>query len=278
MSNSQTGSFTRGLGVIIAFLAVLLSCSYSSADVVYSDTDPDNPIPTENVTTGSGGVGNVTFNISEAGAYDYIMSGNGTVTKTGDGALTLSKRNTYSGGTFINTGKVIATAENASASTFGTGAIEIASGATLEFQVSNQLGYGTNAPNDITVKGTFIPSNFTHAKNFTLQNGVIEREYGFTDAGTGLDFEKRTATITSTGNSFIKSRLRIRNTSNVTIKVDSDTLTIDGVIHDAGGFTKTGAGTLKLTAANTFTGGITVNAGKLFLCWNRQDYEQRRYR
>ncbi|MBQ2622695.1 MAG: autotransporter-associated beta strand repeat-containing protein [Thermoguttaceae bacterium] len=265
MSNSQTGSFTRGLGVIIAFLAVLLSCSYSSADVVYSDTDPDNPIPTENVTTGSGGVGNVTFNISEAGAYDYIMSGNGTVTKTGDGALTLSKRNTYSGGTFINTGKVIATAENASASTFGTGAIEIASGATLEFQVSNQLGYGTNAPNDITVKGTFIPSNFTHAKNFTLQNGVIEREYGFTDAGTGLDFEKRTATITSTGNSFIKSRLRIRNTSNVTIKVDSDTLTIDGVIHDAGGFTKTGAGTLKLTAANTFTGGITVNAGKLLV-------------
>ncbi len=510
MSNFQTGSIsrrlTRGFCAAIAFLAVLFACSYSSADKTYTDST----IPAEDVTTGSGGVGNVTFDITEAGAYSNVMSGAGKVTKTGDGTLTLSGANTFTGGLTISSGKILvtdggsigtttkttnnggtlefaiasgtttincnisnyngtktiktgsgtlstgkwisglvevqqgtlkltnqlgdgdrrfsgtvtvakgatlefgakdslgyqnsgttylkiygtlnqsasktnetlkrtqlqlyggtvkstgsttydfcdtnnkvssyalegATAENPTVSTisavlnfrttgtinfetaansqikitdelktgsgscsitklgagtlllsarspsfsggliisagkvianaaqsgdnkfksaFGTGAVEVASGATLEFQVSNQLGTG-NSPNDITIKGTLIPSNFTHVKKITLENGVIESEYGYNNSGSGLDFSTRTATLSSSGTSTIKSRISITNGAKITFDVASgSTLSIDGVIKNTGGYTKSGAGTLKLTADNTYTGTTTISAGSIKL-------------
>lgn len=508
MSNSQTGSIsrrlTRGSSVVVAFFALLFACSYSSADITYTDST----IPAEDVTTGSDGVGNVTFDITEAGAYSSVMSGAGSVTKTGDGMLTLSGANTFTGGLTISSGKIYvtggslgtgkitnnggalefaiasgtttincnisnyngtktiktgsgtlstgkwisglvevqqgtlkltnqlgdgdrrfsgtvtvakgatlefgakdslgyqnsgttylkiygtlnqsasktnetlkrtqlqlyggtvkstgsttydfcdtnnkvssyalegATAENPTVSTisavlnfrttgtinfetaansqikitgelktgsgscsitklgagtlvissksstfsgglivsagkvigdagqsggkstFGTGAVEVASGATLEFQVSNQLGTG-NSPNNITIKGTLIPSNFTHVKNITLENGVIESEYGYNNSGSGLDFSTRTATLSSSGTSKIKSRINIDNTAKITVDVASDsTLSIEGVIKGAGGYTKSGDGTLELTADNTYTGTTTISAGTIKLTGN----------
>jgi rhamnogalacturonan endolyase len=42
-------------------------------------------------------------------------------------------------------------------------------------------------------------------------------------------------------------------------------ITLNGVLSGAGGFTKTGAGTLTLGAVNTFSGGVAVNEGTLLL-------------
>ncbi|MBP3695658.1 MAG: autotransporter-associated beta strand repeat-containing protein [Thermoguttaceae bacterium] len=196
---------------------------------------------------------------------DNAISGNGTLTKTGDGTLHFSNRKTYSGGTTIREGKVIANAKNASASTFGTGRIVVEDGAVLEFQVSNQLGYGANAPNDILIRGTLKPSDYTHIKNVTLENGTIEAEYGFTNGGSGLDFATRTGVIASTGESVINSRININGGAKATFDVVSGNLTVNGIIKSDGKFTKTGDGTLSLTAANTYTGGTTVNAGTLKL-------------
>ena len=44
-----------------------------------------------------------------------------------------------------------------------------------------------------------------------------------------------------------------------------DTLRLDGVINGSQGFGKTGDGQLELTAANTFSGPVTVNAGRLLV-------------
>ena len=52
--------------------------------------------------------------------------------------------------------------------------------------------------------------------------------------------------------------------SNVTVTVNASTLEVDGTIGDGGagyGLTVAGAGTLDLTASNTFSGGLTVNSG-----------------
>ena len=58
------------------------------------------------------------------------------------------------------------------------------------------------------------------------------------------------------------------NSTNRTLTVNASEAAVNGVIANgsgAAGLVKNGAGTLRLTAANTFTGGMTVNAGTLAL-------------
>ena len=51
--------------------------------------------------------------------------------------------------------------------------------------------------------------------------------------------------------------------SNLTAAINTGTFTISGVVCGTGGLIKTGAGTLALTNANTYTGNTTVQAGTL---------------
>lgn len=215
---------------------------------------------------------NVTLDIttdanSQLNVSNVIQSenANGKVAKYGDGTLYLTAVNTFQGGFDIKEGRVISSGPNSSPSNLGTGPIVIEKDAVLECRESNQFGYGANSPNNITIRGTLIPANYTHIKNVTLESGLIEKEYGYTDGGTGLDFATRTGVVTSTGNSVIKSRFNINAGATATFDVQSDTLTVDGVIKSDGGFTKTGAGTMKLTAANTYSGNTVVSGGTLFL-------------
>ncbi|MBP3693523.1 MAG: autotransporter-associated beta strand repeat-containing protein [Thermoguttaceae bacterium] len=204
----------------------------------------------------------LTLHNTKASTFSGVISGTGSVTKTGAETLTFSGKNTFAGGMVIQEGKVISKGPNQSASPLGTGRITIEAGAILEFQTANQMGYG-NSPNDLLIRGTLKPANYTHIKNVTLENGTIDTEYGFTSGGTGLDFATRTGVITSSGDSTINSRIHINNGANVTFDVTSGTLTVNGIIKSDGGFTKTGEGTLTLTAANTYSKGTTINAGTL---------------
>lgn len=189
--------------------------------------------------------------------------GNCTITKLGAGTLVLTAHNTYDGGLTVSQGKVISKSNNNTYSALGTGAIIVESGATLEFQASNQLGTTTDAPNDVTVRGVLIPANYTHIRNISLKNGVIEREYGYTDNGSGLDFGSRTGTIASMGNSIIRSRININDYSSATFNVESGSLTVEGSINGTGGFAKTGSGSLILSGDNSYTGNTMVLEGKL---------------
>ena len=193
------------------------------------------------------------------------VSGSGQVVKSGDGTLQLNSTLSHSGGLTVNDGKlIVATGKNQSASPIGSGTVTVESGAVLEFQNANQLGYGNN-PNNLVIRGTLKPANYTHIKNVTLEGGTIDTEYGFTSGGTGLDFATRTGVITSSGDSTINSRIHINNGANVTFNVTSDTLIVNGIIKSDGGFTKTGEGTMTLTAANTYSKGTTISAGTIKL-------------
>ncbi len=190
-------------------------------------------------------------------------AGNCTVTKLGEGTLYITATNTFTNPFTIKEGLVITNSPNAQRGSFGTGVVTIESGATMEAHAHNPFGYGS--PNDLVIRGTLIPSTYTHITNVTLEGGVVEEEYAFNSGATGLDFGARTGTITSTGDSIIKSRIHINNTATATFDVQSDTLTVSGVIKSTGGFTKTGEGTMKLTAANTYSGNTTVSGGTLLL-------------
>ena len=91
----------------------------------------------------------VTFDQSTAGTYAGVMSGNGSLTKLGGGAVTLTGANTYSGGTTVSAGTLLVNGSLAnSAVTVGNGGTLGGSGslgALLTVQSGGTLSPG-NSP------------------------------------------------------------------------------------------------------------------------------------
>ena len=69
--------------------------------------------------------------------------------------------------------------------------------------------------------------------------------------------------IVTSGNPTITSGTINFSSPNTTVEIDGGTTTIGATITGTGGLFKTSAGTLIVTAANTFSGGTTVSAGNL---------------
>lgn len=95
-----------------------------------------------------------------AADFSGSLSGDGALTKTGDGTLTLSTANTYSGPTTIQSGTLFI-----SASPQATSAIEIASGATLGLDISSPVA-AVNA--SVILGGTVLVTGTPVAGNYTL--------------------------------------------------------------------------------------------------------------
>ncbi|EDN4387970.1 AIDA autotransporter-like protein ShdA, partial [Salmonella enterica subsp. enterica] len=96
---------------------------------------------------GSGDVTNdAVLELNTGGTFDNVISGSGQVVKSGDDALTLSGANTYTGGTTINDGTLVATSVDA----LGTG--DVTDNATLE------LNTGGTFDNAISGSGQVVKS------------------------------------------------------------------------------------------------------------------------
>jgi autotransporter-associated beta strand protein len=174
-----------------------------------------------------------TFTVAD-GAADPDMSvsaatsGSGNLTKAGVGTLALSGNNSYTGTTAVSAG-VIRALSNLALGDAGS-PTTVTSGAALE------VGGGISSSEPLTLNGSGIsPANLGAMRSLSGNN---------TFSGT------------------------VALASNTIFGADVNQLTLSGVVSQSSAgltLTKVGAGTLRLTANNTYTGATTISAGTLFV-------------
>jgi len=215
------------------------------------------------------------------------ISGTGALEIFSVGDVILTGDNSYSGGTIVSFGKLkvgkdealgdaeggltihqgtlVATATFTSerdVSLTGNAKIETEAGATLT--LAGVISSGS-IDGKLTKTGTgtlILSGENTYTGTTTISAGTLQvgadTALGFSTAGLSIG----AGTLATTG-TFTTSRT-VSLTAAATIDTEEDTsLTVSGVISGSGGLTKAGAGTLILTANNTYTGTTTISAGTL---------------
>ena len=211
-----------------------------------------------------------------------VVSGSGALTKVSSGALTLDGTNTYSGGTSLNAGEIIA----GNGAALGTGSVSIANGATLGFSASMTLanafgltGSATldTAANAVTLSGAISGSGAltkVGAGTLTL-TGVNSYSGGtFVDAGTlAIDSAQAIgsgslnladgATLDFLSTMTLANAVTFTGVGDPIFDTGSSTVTLSGAITGSGALTKLGTGTLILAGTDSYSGATLVSQGVL---------------
>jgi fibronectin-binding autotransporter adhesin len=249
-----------------------------------------------NVTLNAGGgtmdvfepFGVLTLSGPVSGTGNLVKSGAGSLAVTGiidttasvivnDGTLTLSRLNTYTGGTVVNGGSLVLTFGGIAGAIRGE--LTINAGGTVRDSVKDALGYGANRVSTLNIRG----GTYTHtsANNITLwgmnvnmTGGLLESpDAGSTiDVGTGAD----AANVPTVINTFASPNSATIAGNGVNLRQPNTLITVaDGaaaadlvisapiVQGVVAGITKAGPGTLRLTATNTYVGPTNVQEGAL---------------
>ena len=196
--------------------------------------------------------------------------------KTGAGTLVLTNHNTITGGTTVNGGILRLDSTNAANSVVGPGTLTINAGATVETAVNS---FGWNYQNNVVINGGTLrqindaEGPDSHLRNVTLAAGTM----------TGVDAAKLfnlhgdvTVNAAATSSSINTAQLNLAATAGVSASATQTTFTVaDGaaatdldvtsLMAGGSGLIKAGAGVMRLTQNNTFSGGVTVNEGTLLL-------------
>ena len=211
--------------------------------------------------------GTLVFDRSDiAPAFAGAISGTGGVNQIGTGTTTLSAANTYTGATTVSAGTLQGGVANAFSATSAT---TVDTGGTLD------LGGFTQVINSVSLAGGTL-QNGTLTGAVTSTGGTISDLAGSASVTTTAGTTIALGTNTYTGGTTITGgTLQIGNggtsgsitgdvTDNGTLAFDrSDSLTFAGAISGTGAVSQIGTGTTILSAASTYTGATTVNAGIL---------------
>uniref|UniRef100_UPI001603CD21 autotransporter-associated beta strand repeat-containing protein n=1 Tax=Salmonella enterica TaxID=28901 RepID=UPI001603CD21 len=184
------------------------------------------------------GTGNVTDNatleLNTGGTFDNVISGSGQVVKSGDDALTLSGNNSYTGGTLISDGTLVASNVEA----LGSG--DVTNDAVLE------LNTGGDFTNNISGSGQVVKSG---DETLTLSGA-----------------NSYTGGTTISGGTLIASNVEALGTGDVTDNAVLELNTggdFDNAISGSGQVEKSGDDVLTLSGANSYSGGTLISDGTL---------------
>jgi len=280
-SNIQFSNTTAGQSFSLGGNDMNLYGTVSTADVVGGGTIEDTISLRLRTTAGTR-----TFNLGT----DHNLTINGQIfgpqgiIKSGDGKLTLSAANIYGGSTTVN-GGTLAIAVGGTISE--SNAIVINDTGTLRFGRNDTWGNATtDTSSSITVNagGTMESGGkFNTIRDLNLNGGTVAMTGGVNATYPALALK---GTVTVGGSQ--ASQINIVSGSNNMISIGdgnlgatvfdvadstsdaSADLTVNTVLQNNGpvggnSLTKTGAGTMELTATNTYTGSTTVSAGTLSL-------------
>ncbi|MEI6712446.1 MAG: autotransporter-associated beta strand repeat-containing protein [Verrucomicrobiota bacterium] len=196
------------------------------------------------------------------------LGGLGGIRKLGDGTLLLSARNTYTGTTLLNAGRL----EIGDGGLPGTGAITVGQGAVLAFHLTADLVL----PNTITGAGTVVSLDAPYR---VFWNGGSTPAFGtgslriapgetldFSDEllleGQILDINAGTLQVKQKRPQVVRNLVTMETSADFSI-LAGNSLTLKGNVSGDGVLRKRSPGKLVLEAANTYYGGTEVQAGTL---------------
>ena len=301
-----TGSFTFGGGSIrvpdVADSGIASPLGAGSILIFDSGTlildgtaneSTNRPI-TLNSSGGTFNVANESAGLSLLG----VISGTGSLTKTGPAALSLSNMNTFTGPLVINGGTVTVNslANSGVISAIGAGNSIVLNGGGLFYSAFGTVatdrpvtlnGGGSLGPGNGTVQfsgpitGTgelniegpgmlILSSTNTYSGATTVTNTTVQLANGNAIPNTSavslkaaakLDLNNSNETIGSLGGGSASGGNVDLGSGTLITGGDDSSTAYDGVISGTGGLTKAGTGTMTLTRTSTFTGPLTIQRG-----------------
>jgi autotransporter-associated beta strand protein len=211
--------------------------------------------------------GGLTLNSNGHGVtINTVLFGDGFLTKTGTGTLTLSHNNTYTSNTTVNEGTLEI---SATGKLYGGGyiygpVVTVASGTTLRLNGWNYGDAGSLGNLDfsrqlLVVNGGTI--EYAGNSNDGSNGGAAGRNFTIGTGGATLNVTTAGQTLTIADNAGYGALI---NDNGLTVGGVGDGV-IAKVISGTGALTKSGSGTWTLSGANTYSGNTTVNGGTLTL-------------
>jgi autotransporter-associated beta strand protein len=143
--------------------------------------------------------GNITFQAADAGAVAHnitlsgALSGIGGLTKTGEGILTLSEANSYTGGTTLNVGRLSLTTTNnvSMAYTNNGGNLNLRRASAGSSLPASRFTFGNGSPQltfDLASLGASLTPPLTNGGNLTMNGNVIVNVSNPPVSGTSVLF------------------------------------------------------------------------------------------
>jgi fibronectin-binding autotransporter adhesin len=272
----DTGSFTdtaaspfTGAGALtkvgVGALVLTGDSSYAGGTTISAGTlQLGNGGTSGSITGNVANNGTLVFDRTDVYTFGGTISGSGAVNQIGSGTTILTGNSTYAGGTTISGG----TLQLGNGSTSGSFTGNVTNNGTLAFDRSDIYTYGgvisgSGAVNQIGTGTTILTGNNTYAGGTAINGGTLQvaSDTNLGNASGALSFNGGTLQNMA---SFASARTVTLNAGGGTFQITSN-LTWTGAIGGTGALTKTDAGTLLLSADNTYTGGTAITTGTLQL-------------